>query len=88
MSDLERRISATVERTRKDRDLRPEVICAAADFSRASYYVRINQGGWKLTELEGLADFYGKSLSEFISWVSESACTSPLLISDNLAWAA
>jgi hypothetical protein len=38
-SDLELQVSSTVERLRIERRLRPEMLCAVAGFSRASYYV-------------------------------------------------
>ncbi len=78
MSELERQISTKVEQMRRDRSLRPEAICAAANFSRASYYVRLNQGGWRLAELEGLARFFDTTLDELLSERSDYACTRTL----------
>lgn len=75
MSELELQVSTKVEQMRKDRDLRPEAICAAANFSRASYYVRLNSGGWRLAELEGLARFFDTSLADLLTSESVSAWT-------------
>lgn len=55
MSELERHLARTIEDARKELGLRPEALCVAAGLSRASYYNRLTLGGWKITELEGIA---------------------------------
>lgn len=75
MSELERKISETVERIRKDQGLRPEAVCAAAGFSRASYYIRMTDGGWRVRELEAVARLLDRPLVDLVSGGSSSAWT-------------
>lgn len=74
-SDLELQVSATVERLRLERRLRPEMLCAVAGFSRASYYVRMTTGGWRLAELEQIANVLDVPLTDLLTSVSSSAWT-------------
>lgn len=73
MSELERRVSETVEAARVRRRLRPEALCAVAGFSRASYYVRMTSGGWRLAELERVAELLDVPLTSLLSGGSSSA---------------
>lgn len=75
MSPVEAQVSEAVEAARKALGLRPEAICVAAGFSRASYYSRIHTGGWRLAELERVAEPLGMSLQDLLTGGSSSACT-------------
>jgi hypothetical protein len=73
MSPTEAQVSATIEATRKVRGLRPEAVCVAAGMSRASYYSRLTSGGWRLAELERVAELLEVPLVELVSGGSSSA---------------
>ena len=74
-SELDLQVSATVERLRLERRLRPEMLCAVAGFSRASYYVRMTTGGWRLAELDQIARVLDVPLVELLTSEFSSAWT-------------